>query len=444
MSDREVRRVEVLNEVQSGRRTVTAAASVLGISERQAYRLLARYQENGGFGLVHKARGRTSNRSHNPGVRKFAVELVKTHYADFGPTLATEALAERHAIHVGRETLRRWMMADGMWLSRKQRKIFHQPRLRRESYGELVQIDGSEHRWFEDRAEPCTLLVFVDDATSRLMQLRLVPSESTESYFAALRGYLHEHGCPVAFYSDKHSVFRVVRQDTKGGQGMTQFGRALSELNIEILCANSSQAKGRVERANRTLQDRLVKELRLADVSDMASGNAFLPAFMARYNERFAVPPTRTPDLHRPLRTTTLQLNDILCHREQRYVGAQLTFHYDRKQIILEQTDVAKGLEGQYVELFDYSDKPLEVRWRGHVLPYRVFSKDQRVSHTAIVENKRLRHALATVKVQQDTKHLPQILTNSAKAGYKKHPRQVYGPDFVENARAPKAVEMTA
>jgi hypothetical protein len=438
MSKREVRRVEVLNEVQSGRRTVAAAGSVLGISERQAYRLLARYQENGGFGLVHKARGRTSNRSHNPGVRKFAVDLVKTYYADFGPTLATEALAERHAIHLGRETLRRWMMAEGVWLSRKQRKTFHQPRLRRESYGELVQIDGSEHRWFEDRAEPCTLLVFVDDATSRLMQLRFVPSESTESYFAALRGYLHEHGCPVAFYSDKHSVFRVTRQDTKGGQGMTQFGRALSELDIEILCANSSQAKGRVERANRTLQDRLVKELRLAGISDMAAGNAFLPAFMERYNERFSVPPARTQDIHRPLRTPTPRLNDILCHREQRYVGAQLTFHYDRKQIILEQTDVAKGLEGQYVELFDYSDKPLEVRWRGHVLPYRVFSKDQRVSHTAIVENKRLGHALAIVKAQQDLRLATKIMTNSEKTGYVKRPKRPH--DLLPQ---PKEVSLT-
>ncbi len=155
------------------------------------------------------------------------------------------------------------MVEDGLWLSRKQRRTFHQPRLRRESLGELVQIDGSQHRWFEDRAEPCTLLVFIDDATSRLMQLRFVPSESTSSYFEALQGYLESHGCPVAFYSDKHSVFRMNR-DAAGGQGMTQFGRALAELNIEILCANSSQAKGRVERANRTLQDRLVKELRLA------------------------------------------------------------------------------------------------------------------------------------------------------------------------------------
>jgi transposase len=441
MSEREVRRVEVLNEVQLGRRTVAAAASVLGISERQAYRLLVRYQENGGFGLVHKARGRTSNRSHNLGVRKYAVDLVRTHYADFGPTLATEALEERHGIRVGRETLRRWMMAEGVWLSRKQRKTFHQPRLRRESYGELVQLDGSEHRWFEDRAEPCTLLVFVDDATSKLMQLRFVPSESTASYFAALRGYLKEHGCPVAFYSDKHSVFRV-RQDTKGGQGMTQFGRALSELNIEILCANSSQAKGRVERANRTLQDRLVKELRLAGISEMEAGNAFLPGFMERYNQRFTVPPARAENLHRPLQVVASRLNDILCHREQRYVGAQLTFHYERKQIILEQTEVSKGLAGQYVEVFDYFERAMEVRWREHVLPYRVFSKDQRVTHTAIVENKRLSHALTIVKAQQDLKVETKVMTNSEKGGYEKRPRTVYGPDFVAKARSRAAVEM--
>ncbi|HEY2468023.1 MAG TPA: helix-turn-helix domain-containing protein, partial [Terracidiphilus sp.] len=146
MSERDLQRIEVLSEVLAGRRTVAAAASVLEVSERQAYRLLALYQEEGGSGLVHKARGRESNRSMNPGIRKYAVELVRSHYADFGPTLATEVLAERHGIRVGRETLRRWMTAEGMWLTRKQRRSFHQPRLRREHYGELIQIDGSEHR----------------------------------------------------------------------------------------------------------------------------------------------------------------------------------------------------------------------------------------------------------------------------------------------------------
>ncbi len=441
MSAKDLQRIEVLTEVLAGRRSVASAATVLAISDRQVNRLLVRYRDGGGGALIHQARGRTSNNHLESGVREYALELVRRNYRDFGPTLATEALEERHGIKVGRETVRKWMVTDGLWLSRKQRRTFHQPRLCRESYGELVQIDGSEHRWFEGRAEPCTLLVFIDDATSRLMQLRFVPSESTESYFAALRGYLDAHGCPVAFYSDKHSVFRSVNQSTKGGQGMTQFGRALAELNIEILCANSSQAKGRVERANRTLQDRLVKELRLAEISDMATGNAFLPAFVERFNERFAVRPAKVEDLHRRLSVAPSRMNDILCHREQRYVGAQLTLSYDRRQIILEQTELTRGLAGQYVD-HDFADGSLEVRWRGKLLPYRVFRKDQRVTHTAIVENKRLGHALAIVKDQQQLKLEAKVLTNSEKTGYKKRPRNVYGPDHIEQKSAPAAVEM--
>ena len=276
-------------------------------------------------------------------------------------------LAEKHALTVSRETLRGWMLEAGLWRSRKQRRQFHQPRLRREALGELVQIDGSEHRWFEDRAEPCSLLVFIDDATGRLMQLRFVPSESAFAYFEALQGYLEAHGCPVAFYSDKHSVFRVARKEAKGGQGMTQFGRALAELNIEILCANSSQAKGRVERVNRTLQDRLVKDLRLAGISSIEAGNAFLPGFMARFNARFAVAPARPNDLHRPLNVAPDRLRRILCHRERRHVGQQLTLSYERKRIMLEKTDVTIGLAGQYVDTYAFADGRLEVRWNGHV-----------------------------------------------------------------------------
>ena len=440
MSEREVRRIEVLTEVLSGRRTVASAAIVLAIGVRQIHRLLIRFREDGGGALIHKSRSRPSNHSLAPGIREYALELVRTKYPDFGPTLAIEVLLDKHAIRVGRETLRTWMVEDGLW---KQRKSFHQPRLRRESYGELVQIDGSDHRWFEDRGDPCTLLVFIDDATSKLMQLRFVPSESTDSYFKALRDYLEEHGCPVAFYSDKHSVFRVLRRDAKGGQGMTQFGRALAELNIEILCANSSQAKGRVERANRTLQDRLVKELRLAGISDMDSGNTFLPRFVERFNERFAIRAAKPDNLHRALNIVPSRLNDILCHREQRHVGQQLTFHYDRKQIILDRSDISEDLAGQYVELYDFADRPLEVRWKGISLPYRVFSKDQRVSHTAIVENKRLGHALALVKAQQDLKQTTRVMSNSEKTGYRKRPRKVYGSAETLNLQpAPKAVEM--
>src|SRR5664279_6380405 len=245
-------------------------------------------------------------------VRTLALSIVRERYADFGPTFAVEKLAELHGCSVSRETLRGWMIADGLWVDRRHRLASpHQPRRRRDCLGELVQIDGSEHAWFEDRGETCTLLAFVDDATSRLMQLRFVASESAFDYFRATRCYLEAHGKPVAFYSDKHGIFRVNAKDAVGGDGITQFGRVLSELNIDIICANSPQAKGRVERAFATLQDRLVKELRLAGISTIAAANAWLPGFIADYNDRFGREPVNAKNLHRPLTAADLSLIHI-------------------------------------------------------------------------------------------------------------------------------------
>ena len=199
MSRKDLQRIEVLTEVLAHRRTTESAAAVLDLSVRQTQHLLTRYRDGGGSALIHNGRGRSANNRLSDGIRDYALELVRQNYRDFGPTLAAEVLLDRHGVEVSRETLRKWMVDDGLWLSRKQRRSFHQPRLRRESYGELIQINGSEHRWFEDRGEPCTLLVFIDDATSKLMQLRFVHSESTHSYFEALQGYLETHGCPIAF-----------------------------------------------------------------------------------------------------------------------------------------------------------------------------------------------------------------------------------------------------
>jgi hypothetical protein len=403
--------------------TTVSAAHVLDLSERQVRRLLERMRTGGAASIRHKAIGRPSNNRISDGVRDYAMTLVRERYADFGPTLATEKLAERDGLRVSRETVRGWMSEAGLWLSRKQRRTFHQPRLRREAYGELVQIDGSEHRWFEDRGPSCSLLVFVDDATGRLMQLRFVRSESAFTYFEALELYLKCHGAPVAFYSDKHSVFRVAKKDARGGQGMTQFGRALCELNIEILCANSSQAKGRVERMNRTLQDRLVKELRLSGIDSMEAGNAFLPGFIEEYNARFAIVPARSDDLHRPLNLAQDRLTDILCKREQRYVGSQLTFSFERKRIMLEESTVTRGLVGRYVETYTYADGRLDVRWKGHSLPYQVFDKDQRVTHAAITENKRLGDVLAYIKERQEQQDKPKVKSSSDKNGYVKRAR---------------------
>lgn len=418
MSERDLQRIEILSKVVDGGMTMVSASHVLDLSTRQVRRLLERMRTGGAASIRHKAIDRPSNNRISDGVRDYAVAIVRERYADFGPTLAAEKLAERDGLTVSRETLRKWMAEAGLWLSRKQRRTFHQPRLRREAYGELVQIDGSEHRWFEDRGNPCSLLVFVDDATGKLMQLRFVRSESAFSYFEALALYLKRHGAPVAFYSDKHSVFRVAKKDAKGGQGMTQFGRALCELNIEILCANSSQAKGRVERMNRTLQDRLVKELRLAGICDMEAGNAFLPGFMEDYNARFAIAPARSDDLHRSINLAPDRLTEILCKREQRYVGSQLTFSFERKRIMLEETEVTRGLVGRYVETYAYADGRLDVRWKGYSLPYRMFDKDQRVTHAAITENKRLGDVLAYIKERQDQQPKPKVKTNSERIGY--------------------------
>lgn len=438
MSERELNRVEVLSQVSQGFMTSVSAAQVLGLSRRQVQRLLKRFQMGGAGDIRHKARGRRSNNQIDPGIRDFAVTLVKENYVDFGPTLAAEMLLEHHELKVSRETLRKWMQGAGIWLSRKQRRQFHQPRLRRECFGELIQIDGSDHRWFEDRADPCTLLVFIDDATSTLMELRFVKSESTFSYFEALESYLLKHGRPVAFYSDKHTVFRVAKTDAKGGAGMTQFGRALNALNIEILCANTSQAKGRVERANRTLQDRLVKELRLAGISDMDAGNVFLEGFVERYNTKFAKAPAKPDNLHRALNVEPDCLDEILCWRETRYVSKQLAFSYDRKRILLEETDVSRGLVGKYVDTYAFIDGRFDVRWKGLSLPYTIFDMDQRVTHAAITDNKRLGVVLAHIKETQDAAppKYP-VRTNSEKMGYKpngKRPGRAIDAPFKKTA----------
>lgn len=442
MSERELNRVEVLAQVDDGRLSVDNAANMLDLTRRQVFRLLKRYRQDGATAIRHKSRGRIPNNQIHRAKRDYALSLIKESYPDFGPTLAAEMLAQHHGLKVSRETLRKWMVDDGLWLSRKQRRTFHQPRLRRECYGELIQIDGSDHRWFEDRAGPCTLLVFIDDATSTLMELRFVKSESAFSYFEALQSYLIEHGRPVAFYSDKHTVFRVAKEDAKAGAGMTQFGRALNELNVEILCANSSQAKGRVERANRTLQDRLVKELRLADISDMEAGNAYLQGFKDRYNAQFAKAPAKPDNLHRALNVEPDRLDEVLCWRENRYVGKQLTFSYDRKRIMLEESDVTRGLVGKYVDTYAFVDGRFEVRSKGQALPYKIFDMDQRVTHAAITENKRLGTVLEHIKEMQDAAPpKAKVRTNSEKMGYKPNGKR---PGRPSGGRAKKAIVQAA
>ena len=443
---RDLERLKIIQAVVDRELRPGRAAERLGLGVRQIERLVIRYRTEGPVGLISRHRHRAGNRALKSAVAEQILEILRDQYPDFGPTLASEKLRDRHSIVVAKETVRQLQIASGLWIPRKLRPPrIHQPRARRACLGELIQIDGCEHRWFEERAPMCTALVYVDDATSRLMLVRFTAAESTFSYFEATREYIERYGKPLAFYSDKASVFRTNKIAAVKGPGHTQFGRALYELNIDGICANTAAAKGRVERAHLTLQDRLVKELRLAGISDMEAGNAFLPGFIERHNARFARTPARPEDLHRPLNLMADRLKDILCKREQRYVGAQLTFSYERQRILLEENAVTRGLVGRYVETYAYADGRFDVRWKGHSLPYRVFDKDQRVTHAAITENKRLSDVLAYIKEQQQQLPPPKVRTNSEKNGYVPRAR---GPghrkDFVNDpvvlARREKAL----
>lgn len=401
MSHGELSRFDTLMRVERGELRVEDAAAVLGLKRRQVFRLLDRLRAEGASGLISRKRGRPSNRRHSDALREQIIAIVREHYHDFGPTLAREYLIERHGITVGCETLRRLMIQAGLWKDREARRPRpYQPRYRRDCRGELIQVDGSKHWWFEDRGPQCTLLVYIDDATSELMHLKMVESESTFAYMDATREYIELHGKPVAFYSDKHSVFRNNTASAKG-DGMTHFGRALEALNIEIICAHSPQAKGRVERANGTLQDRLVKAMRLEGIATIAEANRFLPDYMARHNRRFAKAPFDPRDLHRPLALHD-DLRAEMVWREQRTVTAALTLHYNKMLFILEPTEISRPLAGKRVDVCEYPDGRLEIRSGDDILPYRVFDKIRQVNQAAIVENKHLDAALAMAQAMQE------------------------------------------
>ena len=377
------------------------AAERLGLSVRQIERLVIRYRAEGPVGLISRHRHRSGNRALKVSVAERVVGILREQYADFGPTLATEKLRSRHDIVIAKETVRQLQIASGLWVPRKLRppKV-HQPRTRRACLGELVQIDGCEHRWFEDRAPACTALVYVDDATSRLMVVHFTGAESTFAYFEATREYIERYGKPLAFYSDKASIFRVNKSQATSGPGHTQFGRALYELNIDGICANSAAAKGRVERAHLTLQDRLVKELRLESISSIAAANGLMPRFIEAYNARFAKAPRDHHNAHRELRSDE-QLELIFSWRELRKVTKDLTLHYERKLLLLEDNPENRRLIGKYVEVFQYPDGRLEIRVAGRALPYAVYEKFGTIDQGTIVENKRLGHMLQVAQLVQ-------------------------------------------
>lgn len=405
MSQRELTRLEVIQRVKRKTLKQRQAAELLALSVRQVKRLCKAYQRAGAAGLISKRRGRPANNRLPEKTINKARQLLRSRYHDFGPTLAAEKLATE-GLSLSVETVRQLLIREGLWKAKRVRRaVIHQLRERRARLGELVQIDGSPHDWFEGRAPKCTLLVFVDDATSRLMYLQFVEAETTFNYFAAVRSYLLEFGKPLAFYSDKFGVFRVNIPNALSGTGLTQFGRALKELDIELICAHSPQAKGRVERANQTLQDRLTKELRLRRISSLAAANAYLPEFIADYNQRFAVAPRSAESAHRPL-VQGEDLERILTLCERRTLSKNLTLSYNNVIYQIKTKRSAYTMRQAQVEVRERHTGEITIEYKQRPLAYTIYSKQEQ-QQGKVIEAKLLQPAAACAAARPKHKRGP-------------------------------------
>ena len=402
MSDKEIQRLAVLQDVRDQRITQVRAAEILNLSTRQITRLLHKFSQDGISGLVHASRGQPGHRRHDEVMKSKCLSIISEHLLGFGPTLAHEKLASMFDLNIPVETVRRWMTANDLWIPRaKRQKRPYQPRYNRDCFGELIQIDGSYHDWFEGRAGKCCLLVYIDDATGKLLHLRFCQAETTFDYMLSTRAYIEQYGKPVAFYSDKHSVFRVNQKSSQNSQ-ITQFGRILNELNIDIIFANSPQAKGRVERANRTLQDRLIKEMRLGNISSIEEANAWLPCFIEQFNQKFGKCARNSKNLHRPLTESQSELDDIFTWQEPRKVTKSLTINYDKCVYILEANEFNQKLVGQYISFLEYPDGTVAIMYAGRKINYRIFNKLAELQQNEVIENKRLGAVLEHIKRQHE------------------------------------------
>lgn len=378
MSRKERLGLEVLSRVKSGQISQGKAAELLGLSRRQVVRRYGRYVKYGAEGLVHRLRGRSSNRGHERSFRQKVMESYRRSYRGFGPTLAAEQMLSREDVQVDHETLRRWLRREGLWKCGRQGQKHRSRRDRKEHCGELVQLDGSPHDWLEGRGERMTLIEFVDDATSRAYG-RFYAEETTEAVMDCLSRYVERYGVPRGLYVDKDSIYTVNNREATGEEILagrepqTQFGRAAEELGIQVILANSPQAKGRVERVHGTHQDRLVKLMRLEGIRTMEQANEYLEGkYWEAYNRQFSRRGEKPADLHRK---APANVKEILCLKEKRVVSRDWCVCYQRRVLQIEAKHQSLGLAGQKVEVRRYLDGSVAMQFRGRMLSHHELSE---------------------------------------------------------------------
>ena len=380
MTNKELSRYEVIKKLVREEINGTAAAKQLSLSVRQIKRLKIKVRKHGVKGIIHGNRGRLSNRKISEDKINKIKEIIKEKYPDFGPTLAMEKLDEVHGIKISDEKVRHIMIEIGLWKpkQRKKNKEYRTWRQRKEQYGEMEQFDGSYHRWFENRAEECCLLASIDDATGRITKAEFADNESVISVFNFWKSYVDKNGKPISIYLDKYSTYKINHKNAVDNKElMTQFQRATTNLDIRLITAHSPEAKGRIERLFKTLQDRLIKEMRLRGISDKETANTFLEdEFIPWFNDRFGVVPAKKKDLHRDLTKIDKEnLKSIFSVHSMRSISNDFTIRFKNKWFQLEQTQPTLVLRTDKVMIEERIDGEVCIRLRDKYLNYRVLPK---------------------------------------------------------------------
>lgn len=369
MSQRELQRLHVVRKVKEKHLTQASAAEILGLSDRQIRRIVKRVKEEGDTGIVHKSRGRASNRGFPKEVKNKVIKTYKGNYHDFGPTLASEKLSELDKIKISDETLRKWLIKEGLWEQRRKRKKHRQWRERKHHLGQMIQVDGSHHDWFEGKGPECVLMGYIDDATNRVYA-RFYEYEGTLPAMDSFKKYAKKYGLPHSVYIDKHPTYKstakqTIEDELKNQERLSQFERALKELGVDVIHANSPQAKGRIERLFGTFQDRVIKEMRLKGIKTIPGANNFLRYYLPVYNRRFNVEPKEKGDLHRRI-PEDLDLDTVLCIKTKRGLKNDSTIAHNKKLYqVLEQADTKKITVEERISgrmLITYKDKSLRYK----------------------------------------------------------------------------------
>lgn len=368
MSQEERKRLHLIHKILEGELKQVEATDILGLSYRHTNRIVNKVKAGGDHEIVHRQRGKPSNRRIPEETKEKAISLYREKYQDFGPLLASEKLLEKGKIKISDETLRKWLIQSGDWEKKRKKKAHRKWRERKAHYGEMIQMDGSHHNWFEGRGAKCVLMAYIDDATG-MVYARFCEYEGTLPAMESFKGYIETYGLPLNIYTDRHTTYKsngkpTIEQELTNSEPLSEFGRALKELGVNLIHANSPQAKGRIERFFGTFQDRGVKEMRLQGISDREQGNLFLESYLPVYNKRFAVEAREEKNLHREL--PDINLESILCIKTERALRNDFTVAHNKK---LYQIEEAVNTKKVVVE--KRIDGSLAITHKGRGLTYK-------------------------------------------------------------------------